>query len=63
MLVCRHGTYRKFSNKGAGHRGKPLGASSLDGGGDFPLPMALYRMKIGPLLAEIWNLQGNKGMV
>ena len=45
--------YRKFPNRGAGRLGETLGALSL-GRGHFHLPVAIYRMKIGPFLAEIW---------
>ena len=45
--------YRKFSIKGARRGGKVLGALSLERG-QFHLPEALYRMKIGLFLAEIW---------
>ncbi len=45
--------YRKFPNRGAGRVGKPLGALSLERG-QFHLPVAFYRLKIGPFLAEIW---------
>ncbi len=44
--------YRKFSNKGAGRGGKTLGALPLESR-HFQLPVVFYRMKIGPLLAEI----------
>ncbi len=46
--------YRKFPNKGAGRKGKTLGALSLERG-RFHRPVAFYRMKIGQFLAEIWS--------
>ncbi len=53
IQIIRGWWYSKFPNKGAGCVGKPLRALPLERG-KFHLPVAFYRLEIGPLLAEIW---------
>ncbi len=45
--------YLKFPNRGAGRLGEPLGGALIRERAISP-PVAFYRVKIGPLLAEIW---------
>ncbi len=54
VSISHKNTYRKFSIKGAGRGGKPLGGALIRERGHFHLPVAFYRMKIGLFLAEIW---------